>query len=78
MCVNYLYIILCNLIGQFGEPYSTVGSLRSTTATSTKTSPQNITLHYLKFLAIRPSYLRRTMWVKYPKNRSLRAISEQK
>ena len=43
-------------------------ALRSTTATSTKTSPQNITLHYRKFLAVRPSRSRRTMWAKYPKN----------
>ena len=45
-----------------------IGTLRSTTATSTKTPPQNITLHCRKFLAVRPSPLHRTMWAKYPKN----------
>ena len=53
-----------------------VGNLRSTTATSTKTSPQNITLRYRKFIAVRPSRSRRTMWAKYPKNKLVRAVSE--
>ena len=39
-----------------------------------KTSPQNITFHYRKFLAVRPSRSRRTMWVKYPKNKLARAV----
>ena len=55
-----------------------IGSLRSTTPTSTKTSPQNITLHYRKFLAVWPSRSRLTMWPKYPKNKLVRAVSDQK
>ena len=51
---------------------------RSTTATSAKTSPQNITLHYCKFLAVWPSRWPRTMWAKYPNNKLQRAVSEQK
>ena len=50
--------------------------VRSTKAKLTKTSPQNITLHYRKFLAVRPSRSRRTMWAKYPKNKVIRAVSE--
>ena len=53
-----------------------IGTLRSTTATLTKTSPQNITLHYRKFLEVRPSRSRRTMWAKCPKNKLARAVSE--
>ena len=48
------------------------------TPTSTKTSPQNITLHYRKFLAVWPSRSRPTKWAKYPKNKLVRAVSEQK
>ena len=40
---------------------------RYTTAKSTKTSPQNITLHYRKNFVIIPSRSHRTMWEKYPK-----------
>ena len=58
--------------------FETIGSLKSTTPTSTKTSPQNITLHYRKFLAVWPSRSRLTMWPKYPKNKLVRAVSEQK
>ena len=72
------YCILLILVHMFHILSDIIGSLRSTTATATKTSPQNITLHYRKFLAVRPSCSRRTMWVKYPKNRLVRAISEQK
>ena len=53
-----------------------IGTLRSTTATLTKTSLQNITLHYRKFLEVRPSRSRRTMWAKCPKNKLARAVSE--
>ena len=56
-----------------------MGTLRTTTATSMKTSPQNITLQYRKFLAVRSSTRsRRTMWEKYPKNKLVRVVSEQK
>ena len=55
-----------------------IGSLRSTTPTLTKTSPQNITLHYRRFLAVWPSRSRLTMWPKNPKNKLVRAVSEQK
>ena len=48
------------------------------TVTSRKTSPQDITLHYRKFLAVGPSRSLRTMWAKYPKNKLVRAVSEQK
>ena len=50
--LNSLFTLLC----------LEIGSLRSTTPTSTKTSPQNITLHYRKFLAVWPSHSRLTMW----------------
>ena len=53
-----------------------IETLRSTTATSTKMSPQNITLHYRKFLAVMPSRSRSTMWTKYSKNKLARAVSE--
>ena len=46
--------------------------------TSTKTSPQNITLNYRKFLELRPSRSRRTMWAKYPKNKLVGAVSTVK
>ena len=50
-----------------------MGSLRFTTATSTKTPPRNVALDHRKFLTFRPSRPRRTMWVKYPKNKLVRA-----
>ena len=53
-----------------------LGTLRSTTATSTKTLLQNITLHYRKFLAVRPSRSRSKMWAKYPKNKLILAVSD--
>ena len=53
-----------------------LGTLRSTTTTLTKTSPQNITLHYRNFLAVRSSRSRRTMWVKCPKNKLARSVWE--
>ena len=56
--------------------HSIIGTLRSTTATLMKTSPQNITLHYRKFLAVRSSRSRRTMWVKCPRNKLARAVWE--
>ena len=61
----------------FKQPTSCdrLGTLRSTTATSTKTSPQNRTLVYCKSFAIIPSRSRRTMWAKYPKNKLVRAVS---
>ena len=55
-----------------------LGSLRSATATSTKTSPQNITLLYHKSFAIIPSCSRLTLSVKYPRNELVREISEWK
>ena len=55
---------------------SLIGTLRATTATPTKPSPQNITLHCRELLAVRPSPSRRTMWAKYPKNKLVRAVSE--
>ena len=55
-----------------------IGSLRSTTPTLTKPSPQNITLRYCRFLAVWPSRSRLTMWPKNPKNKLVRAVSEQK
>ena len=54
----------------------TIGTLRSTTATSTKTSPQNRTLLNHKSVAIIQSRSRRTMWAKYPKNKLVRAVSD--
>ena len=56
----------------------TTGSLRSATATSTKTSPQNITLLYHKSFAIIPSCSHLTLSVKYPRNELVREISEWK
>ena len=50
-----------------GTVVKKIGTLRSTTATSTKTSPQNRTLLQYKALAIISSRSRRTMWAKYPK-----------
>ena len=44
--------------------------------TFTKTSPQNITSHKFKSLAIIPSPSRRTMWANYPKTKFVRAVSE--
>ena len=44
-------------------------TLISRTAPWTKTSPQNITLHYRKFFAIISFRSRPTMWAKYPKNK---------
>ena len=59
-----------------GVPNTTIGTLRSTTATSTKPSPQNVTLHCRELLAVRPSPSRRTLWAKYPKKKLVRAVSE--
>ena len=56
----------------------TIGSLRSATATSTKTSPQTITLLCHKSFAIIPSWSRLTLSVKYPRNELVREISEWK
>ena len=77
------YVTLCHNALLAGRGYIylalslfVLGTLQSTTATSTKTSPQNITLHYRKFLAVRPSSSRSTMWAEYPKNKLVRAVSE--
>ena len=51
-----------------------VGTLRSPTATSTKTSSQNINLLYHKSLVIIPSRLRHTLLAKYPENELVREI----
>ena len=48
---------------------SSVGTSRSATATSTETSPQNITLlYYIMSFAIIPSCSRDTLLAKYPTN----------
>ena len=54
-----------------------LGTLRSTTATATKTSLQNVTLHNPKPFAIISSRSLRTMWANYPKIELIRAVSEQ-
>ena len=53
---------------------STKGTLRSQTATSTKTSSQNINLLYHKSLVIIPSRSRHTLLAKYPENELVREI----
>ena len=55
-----------------------LGTLRSRTETSTKTSPQNITLQYRKSSEIIPSGSRRTKWPNQPENELVRAVSEYK
>ena len=60
-----------------GRVLFTIGTLRSTTATSMKTSPQNITLR-CRTVSITPSCSRPTMWANYPKNKLARAVSEEK
>ena len=55
---------------------SVIGTSQSGTATSTKTSPQNITLQYRKSFAFIGSRLRRTRWAKYSKNDLVGAVSE--
>ena len=58
---------------------STVGTLRSTTATSSKMSTQNIASYYRNFpdfLGVRTSRSRRTMWAKYRKNKLVQTVFE--
>ena len=49
-------------------------TLRSPTATSTKTSSQNITLLYHKSFVITPSCSRHILLAKYPENELVREI----
>ena len=58
--------------------YAIRGNLRPTTATATKPSPQKIIWLYHKFFAIIQSRSRLTMWVRYPKNKLVRAVLELK
>ena len=53
-----------------------LGTLRSTTAMSTKTSPQNIALLYHKSFAIIPSCSLLTIWAKCPKNKLVSAVTK--
>ena len=50
------------------SPAFPLGTLRSTTATSTKTSPQNITLFCHKSFAVILCRSLLTIWAKYRKN----------
>ena len=59
-------------------PFNLLGTLRSTTVSSTKTSLQNITLQYRKVFAISPSRSCRTMWAKYPKHKLVRVRFQSK
>ena len=53
-----------------------IGTLRSTTATSKKTPPRNITLLYHNFSAVILSRSRLTIWAKYPYNKLVRAVTK--
>ena len=53
-------------------------NLRSTTDTSTKTSPKILPLLCSKCFVIIPSYLRRSIWAKYPKIKLVRVVLELK
>ena len=53
-----------------------LGTLRSATATSTRTSPQNITLPYDKSFAVILSRSLLTVWAKYPNNKLVRAVTK--
>ena len=55
-----------------------LGTLRSTTATSSKTSPQYMTLLYHKSFAVILSRSLPTIWAKYPYNKLLRAVKIEK
>ena len=55
-----------------------IGTLRSPTATSTKTSSQNITLVYPKSFVIIPSWSRHILLAKYPENELVRGIFKVK
>ena len=54
----------------------TLGTLRSTTATSTKTSPQNITLLYHNTFVVILSRSMLTIWAKYRKNKLIREVTK--
>ena len=55
-----------------------IGTLRSPTATSTKTSSQNITLVYHKSFVIVPSWSSHILLAKYPENELVRDIFKVK
>ena len=55
-----------------------IGTLRSTMATSTKTSPQNITLLYHNSFAVILSRSLLTIWAKCPKNKLVRVVTKRK
>ena len=55
-----------------------LGTLRSPTATSTKTSSQNTTLLYHKSFVIIPSLSRHILLAKYPENELVREIFKVK
>ena len=61
-----------------GSGFTVVGTLRSPTATSTKTSSQNITLLYHKSFVIIPSCSRHILLAKYPENELAREIFKVK
>ena len=52
--------------------------LRSTAATSTKTSPRILPLLCTNYFGIIPSYSRRSIWAKYPKIKLVRVVLELK
>ena len=56
----------------------TLGTLRSPTATSTKTSAQNINLLYHKSFVIIPSWSRHILLARYPENELVREIFKVK
>ena len=65
------------VLGSFADPYSCkLGTLRSPTATSTKASPENITLLYHNCFAVILFRSLLTIWARHRKNKLIRAVTK--